>query len=115
VRNDLIQWLQHLRNNIGFDGWRFDFVRGYNGQYAKIYTDATVRGRQGLGGWRVFVCRRREWVGGGGGGGGGGGRRLVLGEQEGGGRAASLCVCVGDGDGGEGGGADGGTGGLCRT
>lgn len=42
VRNDLVEWMRYLRNSIGFDGWRFDFVRGYNGQYAKIYVDATV-------------------------------------------------------------------------
>jgi alpha-amylase len=42
LRNDIVQWLQYLRKSIGFDGWRFDFVRGYGGQYVKIYTDATV-------------------------------------------------------------------------
>ncbi len=34
--------MRYLRNSIGFDGWRFDFVRGYNGQYARAYIDATV-------------------------------------------------------------------------
>jgi glycosidase len=29
VRNDLKQWLKYLRTNVGFDGWRFDFVKGY--------------------------------------------------------------------------------------
>lgn len=42
VRNDLIEWMRYLRNSIGFDGWRFDFVRGYSGTYAKQYIDATV-------------------------------------------------------------------------
>ena len=42
LRNDIVQWLQYLRKSIGFDGWRFDFVRGYGGQYVKTYTDATV-------------------------------------------------------------------------
>jgi alpha-amylase len=42
IRNDIIEWLRFLKNSIGFDGWRFDFVRGYGGQYCKIYTDATV-------------------------------------------------------------------------
>lgn len=42
IREDIIEWLRFLKNSIGFDGWRFDFVRGYNGQYCKIYTDATV-------------------------------------------------------------------------
>ncbi|CAI9285104.1 unnamed protein product [Lactuca saligna] len=27
VRNDVKQWLNWLRNNIGYDGWRLDFVR----------------------------------------------------------------------------------------
>ena len=42
VLQDIIQWLKYLRNSIGFDGWRFDFVRGYPGNYAKIYVDETV-------------------------------------------------------------------------
>ena len=29
VRNDIKAWLKWLRNNVGFDGWRFDFVKGY--------------------------------------------------------------------------------------
>lgn len=27
VRNDVKRWLNWLRNNIGYDGWRLDFVR----------------------------------------------------------------------------------------
>lgn len=27
VRKDIKEWLNWLRNNIGFDGWRLDFVR----------------------------------------------------------------------------------------
>jgi hypothetical protein len=30
VRNDIIEWLQYLQG-YGFDGWRFDFVRGWPG------------------------------------------------------------------------------------
>lgn len=29
VREDIKDWLKWLRNSIGFDGWRFDFVKGY--------------------------------------------------------------------------------------
>lgn len=29
VRQDIVKWLKYLRNSIGFDGWRFDFVKGY--------------------------------------------------------------------------------------
>jgi len=42
VRNDYIAWLQWLRNSIGFDGWRLDFVIGYAGEYTKQYINATV-------------------------------------------------------------------------
>jgi hypothetical protein len=41
VQNDLIQWLNFLKT-VGFDGWRFDFVKGYHGKYAKLYVDASV-------------------------------------------------------------------------
>jgi alpha-amylase len=27
VRKDIIEWMRWLRNSIGFDGWRFDFVK----------------------------------------------------------------------------------------
>jgi len=30
VREDIKEWLKWLRNSIGFDGWRFDFVKGYS-------------------------------------------------------------------------------------
>lgn len=39
---DIVNWMKYLRNSIGFDGWRFDFVRGYLGQYCKTYIDETV-------------------------------------------------------------------------
>lgn len=42
VRNDYIEWLKFLRNSIGYDGWRLDFVRGYQGSYVKTYVDSTV-------------------------------------------------------------------------
>ncbi|KAL4195580.1 hypothetical protein AMTRI_Chr05g65370 [Amborella trichopoda] len=41
VRNDLKEWLNWLRNEIGYDGWRLDFVRGFWGGYVKDYLDAT--------------------------------------------------------------------------
>lgn len=31
VRQDIVKWLKYLRGSIGFDGWRFDFVKGYGG------------------------------------------------------------------------------------
>jgi len=30
IRRDIIEWLQWLRKSIGFDGWRFDFVKVLN-------------------------------------------------------------------------------------
>ena len=34
-------WLAWLKSTIGYDGWRFDFVKGYNGSYVGVYDDAT--------------------------------------------------------------------------
>lgn len=28
VRQDIVEWMRYLRNSIGFDGWRFDYVKG---------------------------------------------------------------------------------------
>lgn len=42
VQHDVAGWMKWLRNSIGFDGWRFDYVKGYDGKYAKLYVDATV-------------------------------------------------------------------------
>ncbi|KAF5840255.1 glycoside hydrolase superfamily [Dunaliella salina] len=41
VRRDIIEWLNFLRHDVGFDGWRFDFVRGWPGHFAKQYIEAT--------------------------------------------------------------------------
>eukprot|EP00268_Persea_americana_P024149 TRINITY_DN23634_c0_g1_i1.p1 TRINITY_DN23634_c0_g1~~TRINITY_DN23634_c0_g1_i1.p1 ORF type:complete len:925 (-),score=187.89 TRINITY_DN23634_c0_g1_i1:415-3189(-) len=41
VRNDLKEWLCWLREEIGYDGWRLDFARGFWGGYVKDYIDAT--------------------------------------------------------------------------
>ncbi|XP_010256483.1 PREDICTED: alpha-amylase 3, chloroplastic-like [Nelumbo nucifera] len=41
VRNDLKEWLCWLREEIGYDGWRLDFVRGFWGGYVKDYLEAT--------------------------------------------------------------------------
>ncbi|KAF3780097.1 Alpha-amylase 3 [Nymphaea thermarum] len=37
VRNDIKEWLCWLRKEIGYDGWRLDFVRGFWGGYVKDY------------------------------------------------------------------------------
>ncbi|KAJ1386029.1 Glycosyl hydrolase, family 13, catalytic domain [Sesbania bispinosa] len=41
VRRDLEEWLCWLRKEIGYDGWRLDFVRGFWGGYVKDYLDAS--------------------------------------------------------------------------
>ncbi|KAF8408199.1 hypothetical protein HHK36_007342 [Tetracentron sinense] len=41
VRGDIKKWLNWLRNDIGFDGWRLDFVRGFSGGYVKEYIEAS--------------------------------------------------------------------------
>ncbi len=42
VRTDITAWLQWLKGTIGFDGWRYDYVKGFNGYYVKLYNDATT-------------------------------------------------------------------------
>ncbi|MEW5319277.1 MAG: hypothetical protein WDW38_010440 [Sanguina aurantia] len=42
VRRDITEWLQWLKDSIGFDGWRYDFVRGYQGSFTKIYNEETA-------------------------------------------------------------------------
>ncbi len=42
VRKDITEWLQWLRQSIGFSGWRFDFVKGYDGKYCAEYVNSTV-------------------------------------------------------------------------
>ncbi len=41
VRSEIIRWMNFLKNDIGFDGWRYDFVHGYDPIYNKEYNDAT--------------------------------------------------------------------------
>ena len=41
VRAEIIAWMNFLKNDIGFDGWRYDFVHGYDPIYNKEYNDAT--------------------------------------------------------------------------
>ncbi|KAK9052138.1 hypothetical protein SSX86_028766 [Deinandra increscens subsp. villosa] len=41
VRKDLSEWLRWLRKEIGYDGWRLDYVRGFWGGYVKEYMEAS--------------------------------------------------------------------------
>lgn len=41
VQRELIQWMKWLKKEIGFDGWRFDFAKGFGGEYVGKYIDKT--------------------------------------------------------------------------
>lgn len=41
VQKELSDWMNWLKTEIGFDGWRFDFVRGYAPSMTKVYMEAT--------------------------------------------------------------------------
>eukprot|EP00271_Cylindrocystis_brebissonii_P013283 TRINITY_DN329_c0_g1_i1.p1 TRINITY_DN329_c0_g1~~TRINITY_DN329_c0_g1_i1.p1 ORF type:complete len:1017 (-),score=248.45 TRINITY_DN329_c0_g1_i1:535-3585(-) len=41
VRRDIKEWLQWLRAEVGYDGWRLDFVRGFWGGHVKEYIAAS--------------------------------------------------------------------------
>jgi len=41
VRKSIIDWMNWLRHDIGYDGWRFDYVKGYAPVYTGMYIDAT--------------------------------------------------------------------------
>ncbi|KAL8476709.1 hypothetical protein ACS0TY_029128 [Phlomoides rotata] len=42
VQKELSDWLNWIKTDIGFDGWRFDFVKGYSPSITKIYMDKTA-------------------------------------------------------------------------
>ncbi|KAJ4841549.1 hypothetical protein Tsubulata_001757 [Turnera subulata] len=41
VQKELSDWMNWLKSEIGFDGWRFDFVKGYAPSITKIYMEQT--------------------------------------------------------------------------
>lgn len=41
VQQSIIDWLHWMKANIGYDGWRYDYSKGYAGSYAAQYNDAT--------------------------------------------------------------------------
>lgn len=41
VRRDICEWLKWLRKEVGYDGWRLDFVRGFSGKHVKEYLEAS--------------------------------------------------------------------------
>jgi alpha-amylase len=42
VQNDLKSWMNWLKSSIGYDGWRYDYVKGYAGSYVGTYNSATL-------------------------------------------------------------------------
>lgn len=41
VQKDIIKWLKWLKKDVGFNGFRFDFSKGYAAKYTKLYIEAT--------------------------------------------------------------------------
>ena len=41
VQTSIKDWMNWLKSYIGYDGWRYDFVRGYSGYYNQMYNNAT--------------------------------------------------------------------------
>lgn len=41
VQNDLKAWLLWLKNDIGFDGWRYDYVKGFSAGFIQEYNTHT--------------------------------------------------------------------------
>ncbi|KAJ4701759.1 Alpha-amylase [Melia azedarach] len=42
AQKELSDWMNWLKTEIGFDGWRFDFVKGYAPSITKIYMEKTL-------------------------------------------------------------------------
>ena len=55
IREAIIEWLNWLKDDIGFSGWRFDFVQGYAPNFVREYVEKTV-------GFEQF-CVGENWVG----------------------------------------------------
>ena len=41
VQRDIAEWMRWLQTEVGYDGWRLDYVRGFSGVYVKKYMEAT--------------------------------------------------------------------------
>jgi alpha-amylase len=42
VQTSITDWLKYKKSTIGFDGWRWDYVKGYSASYVGNYVGATV-------------------------------------------------------------------------
>lgn len=41
VRKDIVDWLRWMMEDVGFDGWRFDFSKGYGPGFVRGYIERT--------------------------------------------------------------------------
>ena len=41
VQRELTDWLNWLKSDVGFDGWRLDFAKGYSPAIARMYVEST--------------------------------------------------------------------------
>ena len=41
VQRELSEWLIWMKEDVGFDGWRFDFAKGYDGRFTRLYCEAS--------------------------------------------------------------------------
>ena len=37
IRKSIVQWMKWLKTDIGYDGWRYDFVPGFHADFVTIY------------------------------------------------------------------------------
>ncbi|KAI7843850.1 hypothetical protein COHA_002401 [Chlorella ohadii] len=42
VRDGIVDWLNWLHSHVGFEGWRFDFVKGYHPRFTAEYIERTL-------------------------------------------------------------------------
>ncbi|XP_047316369.1 alpha-amylase [Impatiens glandulifera] len=42
VQTELSDWMNWLKTDVGFDGWRFDYVRGYSAEITGVYMKNTL-------------------------------------------------------------------------
>jgi alpha-amylase len=42
VQSDLKSWMGWMKSSIGYDGWRYDYVKGFAGSYVGAYNTHTV-------------------------------------------------------------------------
>ena len=41
VKKDITEWMQWMQSEVGYDGWRLDYVRGFSGTHVKTYMEST--------------------------------------------------------------------------